>query len=70
MQIKANKALVRTQTTLRFVCAVQLYRSSARSADERARVVPNIGFSALRAVEPSLERHRFAATSSSRTRVR
>ncbi len=44
-------------------------RSSARSADERARVVPNIGFSARSAVEPSLERHRFAATLSSRTRV-
>ena len=43
--------------------------SSALRADERARVVPNIGFSARSAVEPSLERHRFAATSSSRTRV-
>ena len=45
-------------------------RSSALRADERARVVPNIGFSARSAVEPSLvERHRFTATSSSRTRV-
>ena len=31
--------------------------------------MPNSGFSAQSAVEPSLERHRFAATSSSRTRV-
>ena len=46
------------------------WRSSALRADERARVVPNIGFSALRAVEPSLERHPFGATSSSRTRAR
>ncbi len=43
--------------------------SSALRADERARVVPNIGFSARSAVEPSLERHPFGATSSSRTRV-
>ncbi|MCB1767804.1 MAG: hypothetical protein KDJ22_17405 [Candidatus Competibacteraceae bacterium] len=43
--------------------------SSALRADERARVVPNSGFSARSAVEPSLERHPFGATSSSRTRV-
>ena len=49
--------------------AGEFKRSSALRADERARVVPNIGFSARSAVEPSLERHRFAATSSSRTRV-
>ncbi len=46
-----------------------LRRSSALRADERVRVVPNIGFSARSAVEPSLERHPFGATSSSRTRV-
>ena len=34
-----------------------------------ARVESNVGFSALSAVEPSLERHCSAATSSSRTRV-
>ncbi len=45
-------------------------RSSALRADERARVVPNIGFLARSAVEPSLERYPFGATSSSCTRVR
>ena len=49
--------------------APQAKRSSALRADERARVVPNSGFSARSAVEPSLERHPFGATSSSRTRV-
>ncbi len=44
-------------------------RSSALRADERARVVPNIRFSARSAVEPSLERHPFRVASSSRTRV-
>ncbi len=47
----------------------EAYRSSALRADERARVVPNSGFSARSAVEPSLERQPFGAASSSRTRV-
>ncbi len=52
-----------------YKCAGYGRRSSARSADERARVESSFEFSALRAVELSFERHPFGATSSSRTRV-
>jgi hypothetical protein len=48
--------------------AAELGRSSALRADERARVA-ELGFSAQSAVEPSFERHRCAATSSSRARA-
>ncbi len=59
----------RPQKRWRIFGSAEPKRSSARSADERARVVPKFGFLALRAVEPSLEPHPFGATASSRTRV-
>lgn len=64
-----NFSLQPTTQLLRSRLAAELERSSARSADERARVVPKFGFLARRAVEPSLEPHPFGATASSRTRV-
>ncbi len=64
-----NLSIHRTSGKLRLLSSGDFQRSSTLRADERARVVPNIGFSALRAVEPSLECQCFAATSSSHTRV-
>ena len=58
VRARANSALERTPLR----GDAQLDRSSALRADERGASCANFGFSGASAVEPSFERHGFAAT--------
>ena len=66
--LEATFALTERCSRPRYARRLSLRRSSALRADERGASWRTSGSPARSAVEPSFERHRFAATSSSRTR--